>query len=67
MSAYLSGAVGSSAGSDRYNSTHAEIRCLGEQAVAVLKGRRLLRKLRCGANRITSMVKAVVVLHHAST
>lgn len=51
----------------RHNSTHAKIRCLGEQAMATLKGRRLLRKLRCSTNRITDIVKAVLVLHHAST
>lgn len=51
----------------RHNSTHAEIRCPGEQAMAVPKGRRPLRKLRCGTNRITDIVKAVVTLHHAST
>lgn len=50
----------------RHNSTHAKIRCLGEQAVATLKGWRLLRKLRCSTNRITAIVKAVLVLHHAS-
>ncbi|MFD9541925.1 GNAT family N-acetyltransferase [Streptomyces sp. NPDC060022] len=31
------------------------------------KGWRLLRKLRCSTNRITDILKAVVVLHHAST
>ncbi len=51
----------------RHNSTHAKIRCLGEQAMAVLKGWRLLRNLRCSTNRITNIVKAVVVLHHTST
>ncbi|MCY0932212.1 IS5/IS1182 family transposase, partial [Streptomyces sp. H27-H1] len=55
----------------RHNSTHAKIRCLGEQAMAMamatLKGRRLLRKLRRSTNRITDLVKAVLVLHHAST
>ncbi|MFD7186126.1 transposase family protein [Streptomyces sp. NPDC056637] len=51
----------------RHNTTHAKIRCVGEQAMAVLKGWRLLRKLRCSTNRITDIVKAVVVLHHAST
>ncbi|MEU9102288.1 transposase family protein [Streptomyces sp. NPDC048361] len=51
----------------RHNSTHAKIRCLVEQAMAVLKGWRLLRKLRCSTNRITDIVKATVVLHHAST
>ncbi|WP_328723068.1 transposase family protein [Streptomyces sp. NBC_00247] len=50
----------------RHNSTHAKIRCLGEQAMATLKGWRLLRKLRCSTNRITDLVKAVPVLHHAS-
>ncbi|MFD7219353.1 transposase family protein [Streptomyces cyaneofuscatus] len=48
----------------RHNTTHAKIRCLGEQAMATLKGWRLLRKLRCGTNRITDVVKAVLVLHH---
>lgn len=50
----------------RHNSTHAKIRWLGEQAMATLKGRRLLRKLRCSTNRITAIVQAVLVLHHAS-
>ncbi|MFC9729662.1 transposase family protein [Streptomyces roseolus] len=48
----------------RHNTTHAKIRCLGEQAMATLKGWRLLRKLRCSTNRITDVVKAVLVLHH---
>lgn len=51
----------------RHNTTHSKIRCVGEQAMAVLKGWRLLRKLRCSTNRITDVVKAVLVLHHAST
>ncbi|EDY43162.1 IS5/IS1182 family transposase [Streptomyces sp. SPB074] len=50
----------------RHNSTHAKIRGLGEQAMATLKGWRLLRKLRCSTNRITAIVQAVLVLHHAS-
>ncbi|MFJ8828041.1 transposase family protein [Streptomyces sp. NPDC102467] len=50
----------------RHNTTHAKIRCIGEQAMATLKGWRLLRKLRCSTNRITDVVKAVLVLHHAS-
>ncbi|MFD9844768.1 transposase family protein [Streptomyces parvus] len=50
----------------RRDSTHAKIRCLGEQAMATLKGWRLLRKLRCSTNRITDVVKAVLVLHHAA-
>ncbi|MFI2188617.1 transposase family protein [Streptomyces sioyaensis] len=51
----------------RHNGTHAKIRCLGEQAMATLKGWRLLRKLRCSTNRITDIVKAVLVLHNASS
>ncbi|MFJ9159229.1 transposase family protein [Streptomyces griseoviridis] len=51
----------------RHNSTHAKIRCLGEQAMATLKGWRLLRKLHCSTTRITAIVQAVLVLHHAST
>ncbi|MFJ9862259.1 transposase family protein [Streptomyces albogriseolus] len=50
----------------RHNTTHAKIRCLGERAMATIKGWRLLRKLRCSTNRITDVVKAVLVLHHAS-
>ncbi len=51
----------------RHNTTHAKIRCVGEQAMATLKGWRLLRKLRCSTNRITDIVKAVLALHLAST
>ncbi|WP_327419458.1 transposase family protein [Streptomyces sp. NBC_01233] len=51
----------------RHNSSHAKISCVGEQAMAMLKGWRLLRKLRCSTNRITDIVKTVLVLHHAST
>ncbi|MFF4550784.1 transposase family protein [Streptomyces sp. NPDC001406] len=50
----------------RHNTTHAKIRCVGEQAMAALKGWRLLRKLRCSTNRITDIVKAVLVLHRTS-
>ncbi|MFJ1821238.1 transposase family protein [Streptomyces sp. NPDC088139] len=50
----------------RHNTTHAKIRCQGERAMATLKGWRLLRKLRCSTNRITDVVKAVLVLQHAS-
>lgn len=35
--------------------------------MAVLKGWCLLRMLRCSTNRITGIVKAVLILHHAST
>lgn len=49
-------------GKRRHNCSHAKIRCVGEQAMAILKGWRLLRRLRCSMNRITDIVKAVVVL-----
>lgn len=50
----------------RHNTSHAKIRCVGERAMATLKGWRLLRKLPWSTNRITDTVKAVFVLHHAS-
>ena len=50
----------------RHNTTHAKIRCVGEQAMAIIKGWRLLRKLRCCPDRIPEIVKAILVLHHAS-
>ncbi|QCX82352.1 hypothetical protein C9F11_43870 (plasmid) [Streptomyces sp. YIM 121038] len=34
--------------------------------MATLKGWRLLRELRCSTNRITDVVKAVLILHQAS-
>lgn len=40
------------------NRSHAKIRALGEQAMAILKTWRLLRKLRC-----TALVQAVLTLH----
>ncbi len=48
------------------NTAHAKIRCVGERAMATIKGWRLLRKLRCSINRITNLVKAVLVVQHAS-
>jgi len=50
----------------RHNTTHAKIRCLGQQAMTTLKSRHLLRKLRYSTNHLTNVVKAVLVLHHAS-
>lgn len=55
-----------SAGQKAVNRTHAKIRAVGEQAMATLKSWRLLRKLRCSANRITDLVKAVLTLHLAA-
>ncbi|MBT2898886.1 transposase family protein [Streptomyces sp. McG3] len=51
----------------RHNSTHARIRCPGEQAVDALKGWRLLRELRCSTNRVTAIVKTIPAPRHAST
>ncbi len=42
----------------RHDSSHAKIRSLVEQAMAVLKSWRLLRKLRCSTNRITAIIQA---------
>jgi hypothetical protein len=42
------------------------LRAVGEQAMATLKGWRLLRKLRCSITRITDIFKAVLTLHLAS-
>lgn len=55
-----------SAGKQAVNVAHAKIRAVGEQAMATLKGWRLLRKLRCSTTRITDIVKAVLTLHFAS-
>ncbi|MEY9937597.1 transposase family protein [Streptacidiphilus sp. MAP5-3] len=52
-----------SAGQKAANLSHAKIRAVGEQAMATLKGWRLLRKLRCSPSRITDVVKAVLTLH----
>lgn len=50
----------------RHNRDHAKIRSIGERAMAVLKGWRLLRKLRCSTTRITAIVRAVVALELAN-
>ncbi|MFE0186589.1 transposase family protein [Streptomyces sp. NPDC058989] len=50
----------------RHNTTHAKIRCVGEQAIATLKRWRLLRKLRCSTNRIAGIVSDVLALHLTS-
>lgn len=50
----------------RHNRDHAKIRSLGERAMAVLKGWRFLRKLRCSTTRITTIVRAVVALELAN-
>ena len=45
------------------NRSHAKIRAVGERANAVLKGWRLLRKLRCSPSRTTPLVQAILSLH----
>jgi hypothetical protein len=50
----------------RHNRDHARIRSLGERAIAILKGWRILRKLRCSTTRITAIVRAVVALELAN-
>jgi hypothetical protein len=56
-----------STGQQAVNRSHAKIRALVEQAVAILKSWRLLRKLRCSTTRITVLVQAVLCLHQASS
>lgn len=48
------------------NSAHARQRGPGERANAQLKSWKILRKIRCCPNRATDLVKAVLVLIHAS-
>ncbi|MFD6348525.1 transposase family protein [Streptomyces roseolus] len=62
----LTDPLGRLSGPRRHNTTHAKIRCLGEQAMTTLKSRRPLRKLRCGTTRITAIAQAVLLLHHAT-
>jgi len=56
-----------STGQQAANRSHAKIRALVEQAMAILKSWRLLRKLRCYTTRITSLVQAALTLHLASS
>ncbi|MBY8852933.1 IS5/IS1182 family transposase, partial [Saccharothrix sp. MB29] len=46
------------------NRAHARIRALGERAVSLLKGWKVLIKLRCCPRRATAIVAAILVLHH---
>ncbi len=50
----------------RHHRDHAKIRSLGERAMAILRGWRILRKLRCSTTRITAIVRAVVALELAN-
>ncbi|MBP2056740.1 hypothetical protein J2Z21_009759 [Streptomyces griseochromogenes] len=52
-----------SAGRQDVNRAHAHLRALGEQAMATLRTWHLLRKLRCGTTRLTSLVQAVLTLN----
>lgn len=56
-----------SEGKRAVNRSHAKIRAVGEQANAVIKGWRLLRKLRCSPSRTTALVQAVLSLHLAAS
>lgn len=60
------GAVASGGGSAGTTAPTPRCAGLGEQVMAILEGWRLLRKLRCGTNRISGRVKAVLALRHAS-
>ncbi|MBP2337429.1 hypothetical protein JOF41_003607 [Saccharothrix coeruleofusca] len=53
-----------SCGQKAVNRAHARIRGLGERAVSLLKGWKVLIKLRCCPSRATAIVAAILVLHH---
>jgi hypothetical protein len=46
------------------NQAHAKIRARGERAIATLKTWKILVKLRCCPRRATTLVQAILVLHH---
>ena len=46
------------------NKTHAKIRARGERAIATFKTWKILAKLRCCPRRATTIVQAILVLHH---
>jgi hypothetical protein len=46
------------------NRVHAKIRARGERAIATLKTWKSLAKLRCCPRRATTIVQAILVLHH---
>nr|WP_030504798.1 IS5/IS1182 family transposase [Micromonospora purpureochromogenes] len=46
------------------NRAHAKIRARGERAIATLKTWKILVKLRCCPRRATTIVQAILVLHH---
>ncbi|BDH11490.1 hypothetical protein HOK021_26690 [Streptomyces hygroscopicus] len=46
------------------NKAHARIRARYERAVATLKTWKLLTKLRCSPSRTTTIVQAILALHH---
>ncbi|MCX4673498.1 transposase family protein [Streptomyces sp. NBC_01381] len=51
----------------RHNTTHAKIRCVGEQAMSTLKSWRVLRKIRCSTTWITDLIRAILALHLATS
>jgi hypothetical protein len=56
-----------SRGQKAANRAHARIRALGERAVSLLKGWKILVKLRCCPRRATAVITAILVLHHIET
>jgi hypothetical protein len=46
------------------NRAHAKIRARGERAIPILKTWKILVKLRCCPRRGTTIVQAILVLHH---
>ncbi|MFC5744741.1 transposase family protein [Actinomadura rugatobispora] len=47
-----------------FNRHHAKTRSVGEQGAAALKRRHILRHTRCSPARLTTIVQAILTLHH---
>lgn len=47
-----------------FNRHHAQVRAVGEQGAATLKNWHVLRRARCSPARITTIVQAILALHH---
>ncbi len=56
-----------SSGQKAVSCAHARIRAIGERAVATLKAWKIIEQLRCCPHQATTMVQAILVLHHIET
>lgn len=51
---------------EMFNRCHAAIRAIGERAVATLKSWRILHTLRCCPRHSSTLIAAILALHHAA-